>query len=459
MLPMNIVDLIKQETAAYRENIAVTNGTRRLTYAQLLAEVDRVTGELIQKGMKSCQRVALLAPDSADYIIFSLAVLSAGAVIVPLSDFLSARERENILDDLDVNWIIDREFRCVARPALDCLPDAYYQCGPAFIRFSSGTTGKSKGVLLSHEAIIERTDAADKALKISPRDKIVWVLAMSFHFVVTILLFLRRAAEIVLCSNNFPDTLLAALKNVRPTFIYGSPFHYYLLSNSSAFTPEDLKDVRMAVSTAMRLPPEIAESFFKKFGFELTQAYGIIEAGLPFVNDSRDRSKRSSVGRLMDDYQLKIMDADSEGSGRVFIKGKGMFAAYCSPWRTSREAAPDGWFDTGDVGRLDQDGYFYVVGRAKEVINFCGMKIFPQEVEDVLNAHPAVAESKVAAQFHPQYGELPVAEVVLKEGVSRDFKTADLRKYCYQCLSSYKVPKEFCVVAVIEKTASGKIKR
>jgi len=472
--PVNIVEVIKKETAPYCENIAVIDGGRRLTYAELLAEVDRVAEGLVRNGLKPCQRVALLAQDSADYIVFSLAALAAGGVIVPLSLVLSEQETEYILDDLDVNWVISEKARvgadgrpplqigrffCVRRSAKDMLPDEYEKIDPAFIRFSSGTTGKSKGVLLSHQAIIERTDAADQALKITPQDKIIWVLAMSFHFVVTILLFLRRGACIGLCADDFPNSLINALKTVSPTFIYGSPFHYYLMANFPAFAADALKSVRMAVSTAMRLPGETAGIFKQKFGFELTQAYGIIEAGLPFVNAAGLPDKRMSVGKLLPDYQLKIDQPDDSGVGRVLIKGKGMFDAYFSPWQVREKVCVRGWFDTGDLGFIDSDGYLFIRGRAKEMINFCGMKIFPQEVEEVINCHPAVAESRVRAQAHLQYGELPIAEVVLKEGVAQDVATTDLRKHCYQRLSSYKVPKDFLIVRTIAKTASGKIKR
>ena len=160
----------------------------------------------------------------------------------------------------------------------------YYKINPAFIRFSSGTTGASKGVVLSHEAILERTDAADKGLRITSEDTVLWVLSMSFHFVVTILLFLRRAATIVLCSHDFPGSLVEGVAKHKGTFIYASPFHYNLLARSDLLSPGSLSNVRLAVSTAMQLPAAIAEQFSEKFGFELAEAYGIIEVGLPFIN-------------------------------------------------------------------------------------------------------------------------------------------------------------------------------
>lgn len=473
---MNIFGVIKKETFEYMDKTAVIDGERRISYSQLLLQVERAALELKKSGVKPGHRLALLADDSADYIVVSLAALSVNAVIVPLAFFLSVNEIENIFSDLDVNWIIyskampgrqgvrifldicEKEFYCQERLSKNSLPSGYQDLNPAFIRFSSGTTGASKGVLLSHKSIIERTDAADEGLKITSNDTVVWVLSMSFHFVVTILLFLRRGAAIVICSNDFPSSMLIAIKDLKPTFIYGSPFHYYLMANSPAFSRDCLSGVRMAVTTAMRLPLETAEKFRLKFGFELIQCYGIIEAGLPFINDSSDPAKRGSVGRILSSYQLKIQEPSDSG-GKLLIKGKGMFEAYFLPWRKKDEICPDGWFDTGDLVLADQEGYVYIKGRVKEVINFCGMKVFPQEVEEVINSFDGVEESLVFGQPHTQYGELPYAKIKLKSEAVNDFKTVSLRKFCYSKLSSYKVPKDFQIVESLPKTGSGKLKR
>ena len=156
------------------------------------------------------------------------------------------------------------------------MPAGYENLNPAFIRFSSGTTGAAKGVLLSHEAIIERTNLADQALKINCADTVVWLLQMSFHFVVTILLFLRRGAKIVLCGNGFPASLADNLSRHKATFLYASPFHYNWMANSASIETQWFLRVRLAVSTAARLSVSESENFFKKFNFELNEAYGII---------------------------------------------------------------------------------------------------------------------------------------------------------------------------------------
>ena len=263
----------------------------------------------------------------------------------------------------------------------------------------------------------------------------------------------------MLCGNRFPDVLIEAILQLRGTFIYASPFHYSLLSHADMLAGDCMQQVRMAISTAMKLPEPTADAFCDKFGFELTEAYGIIEVGLPFIKLSGGRGKRGSVGRALPDFELKLKDIDREGVGEIFIKGKGMIDAYFSPWQGRGEILQDGWFRTGDLGRIDVDGFLYIVGRDKDVINFVGMKIFAQEVESVINQYPLVKESLVYGVAHHRYGELPIAKVVLLDGQVDDALADNLRRFCYQRLAQYKAPKEFQFVEHLPRTASGKIKR
>lgn len=476
---MNIVTTIKNETSGCLEKAAVIDGNRKFSYSGLFDAVNFASAELKSFGIRPAHRVAFLCGDSIDYIVVSLAVLSLQAVIVPVSASLSLDELEPVLERIDINFLIfdksacfrdnsdrifntgffEKDFFLYHREAKEELPKDYYKLNPAFIRFSSGTTGSSKGILLSHESIVERTDAADKALNITSDDVVIWVLSMSFHFVVTILLFLRRGATIVLCGGSFPESLLEGLASQKGTFIYASPFHYQIITKSDIFKPELLINIRMAVSTAMRLPDYVARDFYEKFGLELIEAYGIIEVGLPFINSSRDPVKRGSVGKILPDYEVKIASPDKNGIGGVYIKGKGMFDAYFSPWLRRCDLISDGWFKTGDLGRLDNEEFLYIAGRKKNVINFTGMKIFPYEVESVLNQHPDIKESLVYGTLHAQYGELPCAKIVLMDDIKTDFDINEIRKYCYKHLAQYKVPKEFHFVSSLDKTASGKLKR
>lgn len=474
----NIAEIIRAENNARLENIAISERGREVTYGELLAMADEIAQELGGNGVAACDRVALLYDDGIDYVALSLAILSARAVLVPISPTFSFDEVDEVLERIDVAWLISacgvpmpegtlpprtvtcdrlsgQGFQIAGRHVRSKPPEAYRACNPAFVRFSSGTTGASKGVVLSHEAIVERTDAADRTLAITPADTVLWLLSMTFHFVVTILLFLRRGAKLVICSGRFPDELLEVLSAERGTFMYASPFHYRLLASSEAFTPEIFASVRMAVSTATALLPDIAADFAGKFGLHLSQAYGIIEVGLPFIQPASAISGAGSVGTIGPGYEIKLIKPE-DGVGEVLIRGRGMFSAYFSPWRRREDLDPGGWFHTGDLGRLDSEGRLFIVGRKQGVINFAGMKIFPVEVEAVLNQHPAVAESLVYGVESTTYGQIPAAKVVLRVPETEE---TTIRHFCYDRLPAYKVPKTITIVERLEKTASGKIRR
>jgi long-chain acyl-CoA synthetase len=475
---MNIFETICRETELFSKKIAVIDDDARITYGQLIAAAENVAESLRQLGVGRHHRIGLLCDDSIDYIVVSLAILSLSAVVVPVSPEQTVAERETVIDRIDIDFFIaepclwqegygdplqsvglfNKEFTIVKRKTRERPKAEYYRINPAFIRFSSGTTGTSKGVVLSHEAIIERTDAADRGLSMTSDDVVLWVLSMSYHFVVSILLFLRRGSTIVLCGRRFPEALIKGIRANQGTFIYASPFHYSLLARTDALSGDTIKKVRMAVSTAMKLPVKTAEEFFSRFGCELTEAYGIIEVGLPFIRLSGGREKRGSVGKPLPDFEILLDNKDNNGIGEIRIKGKGMLDAYYSPWQGRDDILDDGWFKTGDMGKIDKDGFLTIVGREKDVINFVGMKIFAQEIEFVLNQHPLVDSSMVYGSSHPQYGQLPMAKIVVKNG-NDVIDLNDLRRFCYQRLAQYKVPKEFTFVDSLPKTASGKIKR
>ncbi len=485
---LNIVDVIRKEWCKnpenfqyYREFPGHENHDRpavsrmedgavlsSLTYSVLFKEVEQYSRLLLSSGMSGHDRVALFCEDSVEYIIMALAILDTGAVIVPISPSLSSNELETLCRRIKVKFmlsekksdqypvvlkekLLDKLFFYKIRETEDYSPEYLEVENPAFIRFSSGTTGESKGVLLTHQAIIDRTDAADTKLGISSADTIGWFLSMSFHFVVSILLFLRRGAHIVLSHENFPAGIIDVFEKIKPTFLYASPFHYKMLAANNNIAPEILSDVRMAVVTAVSLNRKTENEFFRKFKIHLSQAYGIIEVGLPFINDRYDNEHICSVGKIIPSYELLIKDPDEKGQGRILLKGRGMYHAYTSPWKIRSE-----WFDTGDIGYIE-DSYLFISGRAKNLINFAGMKIFPEEVEEVILSYRGVSEVRVFAETHSIYGQLPIAEVVMSNNSELDvFK---LKKHCMQKLDSYKIPKEFIKVKSIKKTHSNKIKR
>ena len=467
---MNIVEKIKNNFIKRNDSIAVTRGAQNsITYSALFKQVELYSKKLQQNQVLPYDRVALFCEDSIEYIILALSILNNGAVVVPLSPSLSYNELESLCEQLKVKFILSEKKLDNYSLKPDCLFEKLYFYAidkniqyslnykninsPAFIRFSSGTTGKSKGVLLTHHDIFHRVNAANHGLNISERDTIGWFLSMSFHFVVSILLFLLEGAHIILAHDNFPAGIIDSFDKNRPTFLYASPFHYNMMANHQSISKNLLSKTRMAVVTAVSLNKKTDNDFYQKFNIHLSQAYGIIEVGLPFINNKYDNDFICSVGQLLPSYDLKIKNPDESGKGNILLKGKGMYSAYIRPFK---EQLSDEWFDTGDIGYL-KDSYLFITGRSKNMINFAGMKIFPEEVEKVILSFDNIKEVKVSGEPHEIYGQLPVAEIVLLKG--NKINNIKLKKHCLKRLDSYKVPKEFIIVASIEKTLSNKIKR
>jgi acyl-coenzyme A synthetase/AMP-(fatty) acid ligase len=331
---------------------------------------------------------------------------------------------------------------------------------PAFIRFSSGTTGTSKGVILSHRTLLERVAAANRGLGIHAGDRILWLMPMAHHFAASIVLYLAQRATIVLVGSTLASDVLAAAHRHAATVFYGSPFHHAVLAaDGSALTWPSL---RLSVSTAAALPLDAARAFDARFGVPVAQALGIIEAGLVAVND-RPRDRPDSVGPPLPDFAVELRHEDGRvvatgDVGELYVRGPGLLDGYLWPFRTRDLVLDDGWFATGDLATVAPDGSLRLVGRARTVINVSGMKCFPEEIEAVLQQHPAVAAARVMGRSHPRVGAVPIAEIVPRDAAAPP-AAQELAAHCRAALARYKVPVEFRTVAELPRTASGKVKR
>ena len=470
----NIYSTIVRENCQW-QGIAVRDRGNEYTYPQLFADVENLAEKLHAYGISPEDRCIFIADDSYSYIVYSLAILKLNAAIIPLSTRAVKTELDNMLKSLPWEYLIAPAEYKTTSPVLQELPEGCILQKnsisfektrlpegekPAFIRFSSGTTGKNKGVILSHKSVLERTQACT-LLDIGRGENVLWVLDMAYHFVVTILLFLRRGSTIVICEHPVETKMAEYMEKYPVTLLYATPYHYQIMAKSALYSAELFRQVRMAVSTAMALPMETAKVFQKKFAISLNQAYGIIEIGLPCINPAvGEEAKLNSAGKLQDAYQVKIDSPDSEGIGEILLKGPGMFDAYLSPFTLREEVCRNGYFVTGDLGYIDAEGFLFIAGRSKNVIIFAGMKIFPYEVENILLEHPAVEEVYVYGIPSGEWGELPAAQIVLAPGCVPDGELKrELRSFCYSRMSEYKVPKQFTFTDELKKTASGKIIR
>jgi acyl-coenzyme A synthetase/AMP-(fatty) acid ligase len=338
-------------------------------------------------------------------------------------------------------------------------PPEFPKLDPAFIRFTSGTTASSKGVVLSHEATAARVHAADSVLRFSEEDRILWVLPLAYHFAVTIVAYVRAGAHILMCPDTLPGALVDSIRRLEPSVLYASPLHFERLGNLGPSQP--LRGVRVCLSTSAPITAAVMDRFQSVYGVPVGQAYGIIEAGLPCINLGDEGLPATSVGRPVPGYEVAVF-SDGGGQvptgalGEIGLRASGLFSAYYAPWRLREEITRDGWFLTGDIGWLDRDGALHLKGRTKAVIFVAGLKFFPEEVEDCINQFPGIKESRVLSRPHPRLGEVPCAEIVL-EDARCDLDA--LEAHCARALSPYKVPLEFTIVEAIPRTPGGKILR
>jgi long-chain acyl-CoA synthetase len=411
---------------------------------------------------------------------------------VPIASELSQRERERVIRETGVGAIVDgrgeiREVPVAGELSFD--EKALAALNPAFIRFSSGTTGTSKGIVLSHESLLARVTAANRGLGIGPADRIVWILPMAHHFAVSIMLYLLHGATTIIENSHLAEDVLSAATKHGGTVLYGAPFHHALLAAEGSGRP--WPTLRSAVSTAAALPLATAQVFEQRYGLPLTQGLGIIEVGLPLLNLQQAGEKPTAVGRPLSDYAAEVGDvaaalcrrAPATGAnaemvpwaevggtkrgdystspareGELFLRGPGMFDAYLHPWRTRMEVLENGWFRTGDLARIDEDGDFHLLGRSHSVINVAGLKCFPEEIEAVLSEVAEVQRVRVFGKPNARFGAVPVAEIVPRDPANPP-KISALAAYCQKNLARYKVPVEFRLVESVPLTPSGKIQR
>ena len=465
-----VLDAIRDHARAHPGSPALLadrgGASEAISYGELVARFDAGAARLREAGLARGERCGLVARQGAGFIEHALAILAAGGCLVPIPDDATGSARERFADAAQLQHLVAEEDGFACRRWRGSLREEgeFRALDPAYLRFTSGTTSARKGVVLSHTRIAERLEAANAALAIGPDDRILWLLPMAHHFVVSILLYLRYGAAIVLPASSLARPVLEFAARERATVSYASPFHYSLLAKDASGIALAL---RLAISTAEGLRAEIAEGFRSRFGLALAQALGIIEVGLPVLNAAAAQSKPTALGRPLPAYDVWLRDDDGkpmlgpgspEHTGEICIRGPGLFDAYLSPWTPSAKLLePDG-FRTGDQGYFDSDGVLFLAGRRHNRINMAGMKFFSEEVEEVIARLPGVRECRVFAREHEKLGEIPVAEIV-PDDPARPPARGALIAACRAALPAYKIPREFRIVDILARTATGKVQR
>lgn len=443
---LSIIDLIWQRAVNAPEHPALIflgnkGRVERFSYAELTSRTARRISRISQ--LPPCSRVGLNAPHGPEFLIEALAILAAGHCLVPINGELDASEQQELAVRAGIHALrqtSDDSLTLFPGAAIDGQSDNVFRAlSPAYLRFTSGSTGQRKGVLLGHPTIIERTAAANLRLQIGAADRVLCLLPMVDHFVVSILLYLRYGATVLLVENDMDAPALAGSE--RATVLYGSPAQY-----RSFRTP--LPSLRLAVSTAQGLTVPLAEAFLAVTGQPLTQALGIIEAGLLTLNETLARTEPLLAGKPMPSYKISVAENDGNG-GEIHVQGPGLLDAYVSPWQPRESLLTKDGFPTGDHGWLDDEGYLHLVGREKNRLHFGEATFFCEEIESRINQHGAVTESLVSRD-----GEQLVAKVVAPNA-----DWAVLASWIRNAVSSISAPVEVQFVEFLPRTATGKLAR
>jgi malonyl-CoA/methylmalonyl-CoA synthetase len=455
-MPANLYELLVSRFPANRAApcFILADGSE-ISYGALEAGAARVAARLVSDGVKPGDRVALQAEKSPEGIMIYLGVLMAGAVFVPLNSAYTKSEIDYFLQDAEPKVFVTDPPSFV-REAAGCeqLARAIPREGGdlASLIYTSGTTGRSKGAMLSHRNLAENALALHAAWGFTPKDVLLHALPV-FHvhglFVALHCALLSGAPMIWL--PKFTDAeVLAGLK--RATVMMGVPTFYTRLLANSAFTKESAPSVRVFISGSAPLLPSTFAEFEQRTGQRILERYGMSEAVIITSNPLDGDRIAGSVGFPLPGVELRI--GGGEDTGVIQIRGPSVFSAYWRmPEKTAEEFTKDGFFITGDVGRVDPDGRVWISGRAKDLIISGGYNVYPKEIELVLDELPGVTESAVIGVPHPDFGE-GVAAICTGQG-----EEAAIIAAARQQLAAFKAPKRVIFVPDLPRNAMGKVQK
>jgi acyl-coenzyme A synthetase/AMP-(fatty) acid ligase len=456
MQAVNIFDLIRKQAELQPNNVAFAcvDSGQSISYAELVQQVDTVADWLRARGSRPFERCGLHCPEGPEFLVNALGILSAGLAVAPISINVPPQELDRVIGAAGLHWLLGADKKLVRFPFagfVDTQEDRDYRAtNPAYIRFTSGSTGPRKGVLLGHNSIRDRLATADAVLKITPQDRVWFRLPMSDHFVVSILLYLSRGAAVITASTDEPEILSQLVSEFQPTIIYGSPESYSVLIEKLS---GDLATVRLAICTTTLLAPKTRNAFQSRFGRPLNPALGIIEVGLVTLNQTED--KPDSIGTVMPGYQVTLLDENgvkvpSGKAGELHVNGLGLLDAYLAPWRPRTQILGTDGYATGDFATMES-GYLRLVGRSKNRLEASGLHFFCEELEQIINSYPGVQESIVFID--------PTTRTLSAEIVSQSESFQGLADFLRQRLDPRQVPVSFRRVAELPRTPNGKLLR
>ncbi len=479
MNELPVYEILREAANKWPDNPAVYDEHGMLSFKELFNETEDLRIRLMRLGIKEGMGVAVMAANGRNFIIGIFAAVGCGAAVMPMSPQLKKNEIDDILDEAKLHAIIDDRTGVQPIDSVEtvipmnkgsfrfCYTDidkvevfAAFVKSPAFMRFTSGTTGRSKGVIVSHQSVLERIIGANKGLELGSTDTVVWVLPMAYHFMVSIVLYIKFGTAIAIAKDFLAKNIIDITNRHQGTLLYASPVQIRLLANDSG--DEQMPSLKKIISTSAAISIDVCKAFKKRFNLNVSQAYGIIEIGLPMLNFVKSVEQPEAVGYALPGYTVAILDDEfnplPDGSvGHLGIKGPGMFDAYLLPPTLREDVLKNGYFLTADYASKASDGLIKIEGRSKSVINISGMKVFPEEVEAVLEMIPEIKQARISSSPHPLLGQIIEGEIVLQPGALIDIE--DVLTYCKKRLSAFKAPQRLKIVETLPMTGSGKLQR
>ncbi|MDW7673575.1 MAG: long-chain fatty acid--CoA ligase [Bacillota bacterium] len=496
---ISLPQMLKKTVAQFKDNIAISFYDKTFTYGQFYHIVQRVASAFNKLGVKKGDRVALMLPNCPQYPISYYAALQCGAIVVQVNPMYRANELVHTLNDSGTKLIIAYDkvipvieaikdktpletvlsvsfedptcsFNSLLQDVGDQIPqvDLNPKEDVAILQYTGGTTGRSKGAMLTHYNVVANTmqSAATSHVNLTFGAERILTIVPLFHVLgmtVGMNMAVYLGSNLILLPKFEVEEVLEAIKRHRPSNFPGVPTMYIALLNHPKLQEVDMTCFRTMTCGSAPLPVEVLNHFNSKSGAQISEGFGLSEASpVTHRNPCKGLQKPGSVGIPIPNTDAKIVDIATgiqempvNEVGELVIKGPQIMKGYWQKPEETASAIRDGWLYTGDLAMMDEDGFFFIVGRKKELIIASGFNVYPVEVEEVLYTYPKVLEAAVIGVPHPYRGETVKAYIVLKDG--EEATAEEIIAFCKKHLATFKVPELIEFRQEMPKSTVGKI--